>query len=62
MKHKIVSNVLATLFGVAIAVLCMEVAVRAFFDDGKQFDLEMWKYALEVKGISSDALIGHNHR
>jgi lysophospholipase L1-like esterase len=62
MKHKIVSNVLATLFGVAIAVLCMEVAVRAFFDDGKQFDLEMWKYALEVKGISSDPLIGHNHR
>ena len=62
MKHKIVSNVLATLFGVAIAVLCMEVAVRTFFDDGKQFDLEMWKYALEVKGISSDPLIGHNHR
>jgi len=38
------------------------VAVRTFFDDGKQFDLEMWKYALEVKGISSDPLIGHNHR
>jgi lysophospholipase L1-like esterase len=62
MKHKIVSNVLATLIGVLIAVLGMEVAVRAFFDDGKQFDLEMWKYALEVKGISSDPLIGHNHR
>ena len=62
MKHKIVSNLLATLIGVAVAVLCMEVAVRAFFDDGMQFDLEMWKYALEVKGISSDPLIGHNHR
>jgi lysophospholipase L1-like esterase len=62
MKRKIVSNLLATLIGVAIAVLCMEVAVRAFLDDGKQFDLEMWKYALEVKGISSDPLIGHNHR
>jgi lysophospholipase L1-like esterase len=62
MKHKIVSNLLATLIGVAIAVLCMELAVRTFFDDGKQFDLEMWKYALEVKGISSDPLIGHNHR
>ena len=62
MKRKIVSNLLATLIGVAIAVLGMEVAVRAFFDDGKQFDLEMWKYAIEVKGISSDPLIGHNHR
>lgn len=40
----------------------MEVAVRAFVDDGMQYDLEMWKYALEVKGISSDPLIGHNHR
>jgi lysophospholipase L1-like esterase len=62
MKHKIVSNLLATLIGVALAVICMEVAVRTFFDDGKQFDLEMWKYALEVKGISADPLIGHNHR
>jgi lysophospholipase L1-like esterase len=62
MKHKIVSNLLAALIGIAIAVLCMEVAVRAFFDDGKQFDLEMWKYALEVKGISPDPLIGHDHR
>src|SRR5499427_5580761 len=62
MKHKIVSNLLATLIGVVIAVLCMEVAVRAFLDDGKQFDLEMWKYALEVKGISPDPLIGHDHR
>ena len=62
MKRKILSNLLATLIGVVVAVLCMEVAVRAFFDDGKQFDLEMWKYALEVKGISSDPLIGHYHR
>ena len=62
MKRKILSNLLATLMGVAIAVLCMEVAVRLFADDGKQFDLEMWKYALEVKGISPDPLIGHNHR
>jgi lysophospholipase L1-like esterase len=62
MKRKILSNLLATLIGVVVAVLCMEVAVRAFFDDGKQFDLEMWKYALEVKGVSSDPLIGHYHR
>ena len=48
--------------GAIIVVLCMEVVVRAFADDGKQFDLEMWKYALEVKGISSDPLIGHDHR
>src|SRR5262249_53877156 len=39
-----------------------EVALRAFLDDGKQFDLAMWKYALEVKGISPHPLIGHDHR
>ncbi len=62
MKQKTIFDLLAILMGVVIAALGMEVAVRAFADDGKQFDLEMWKYALEVKGVSSDPLIGHNHR
>jgi lysophospholipase L1-like esterase len=62
MKPKIVFDLVAILIGVIIAALGMEVMVRAFADDGKQFDLEMWKYAVEVKGISSDPLIGHNHR
>jgi lysophospholipase L1-like esterase len=62
MKRKIVFDLLAILMGVGIAAVGMEVAVRAFVDDGMQYGLEMWKYALEVKGISSDPLIGHNHR
>jgi lysophospholipase L1-like esterase len=62
MKRETIFNLLAILMGAIIVVLCMEVVVRAFADDGKQFDLEMWKYALEVKGISPDPLIGHDHR
>src|SRR5215472_18414827 len=62
MKRNIVFNLIALLMGAIIAALGMEVMVRAFADDGKQFDLEMWKYAVDVKGISSDPLIGHNHR
>jgi lysophospholipase L1-like esterase len=62
MKRKIIFDLLAILMGIGITALGMEVAVRAFVDDGMQYDLEMWKYALEVKGISSDPLIGHNHR
>jgi lysophospholipase L1-like esterase len=62
MKRKSIFNLIAILMGVIIAVLCMEVVVRAFADDGKQFDLEMWKYAVEVKGVSRDPLIGHDHR
>ncbi len=52
MKRETIFNLLAILMGAIIVVLCMEVVVRAFADDGKQFDLEMWKYALEVKGVS----------
>ena len=62
MKRNIVFNLIALLMGAITAALGMEVMVRAFADDGKQFDLEMWKYAVDVKGISSDPLIGHNHR
>ena len=62
MKRNVVFNLITLLIGVIIAALGMEVMVRAFADDGKQFDLEMWKYALEVKGVSSDPLIGHYHR
>ena len=38
-----------------------EVAVRLVADDGMQFDLEMWKYARDVKVVSADPLIGHEH-
>src|SRR6516162_672914 len=62
MKRKKIFDLLALLISIVIAALSTEVAVRAFVDDGMQYDLEMWKYALEVKGISSDPLIGHNHR
>jgi hypothetical protein len=47
MKRKTVFDLLATLMGIVIAGLGMEVAIRTFVDDEKQFDLEMWKYALE---------------
>ena len=38
-----------------------EIAVRLIADDGMQFDLEMWKYARDVKVVSADPLIGHEH-
>lgn len=38
-----------------------ETAVRLVADDGMQFDLEMWKYARDVKVVSPDPLIGHEH-
>src|SRR6267142_964146 len=55
------------IFEVAAVLLCLvvtfaliEIAVR-IIDDGMQFDLEMWKYARDVKIISDNPLISHKH-
>src|SRR5712691_1940510 len=46
----------------ALAALGIELAVRVAIDDGMQFDLEMWKYARDVKQVADDHLTGHGHR
>lgn len=40
----------------------LELYVRWFIDDGKNFNIEMWKYARDIKRRSDDPLIGHEHR
>src|SRR5260370_25208553 len=35
--------------------------MRLAIDDGMQFDLEMWKYAVDVKVVSVGPLIGRRH-
>ena len=40
----------------------LEVSVRVFVDDGMQFDLEMWKYARQVKQTAENPRLGHEHR
>jgi GDSL-like Lipase/Acylhydrolase family len=44
------------------AALLVEGATRFFIDDGMQYDLEMWKYARDLKEASANPLIGHVHR
>ena len=53
--------VLLALVGLAFTAAFTELAVRLLVDDGMQFDLEMWKYARDVKVVSSDPLLGHEH-
>jgi lysophospholipase L1-like esterase len=48
-------------FWVVMVFVCVETYVRVAVDDGMQFDLEMWKYAKEVKQVDADPLIGHRH-
>jgi len=56
------------LFGLITFVICVLVIaagvegyVRAFADNGMQIDLEMFKYARDIKVISPDPVIGHVH-
>jgi hypothetical protein len=39
----------------------MELYVSVAVDDGMQFDLEMWRYAREIKRPSASPAIGHEH-
>ena len=59
--RRILSNLLATLISLVITAFGLELLTRLMVDDGMQFDLEMWKYAREVKQVATDPLIGHEH-
>lgn len=61
MKRSLYFPVLMIASSLVIAFGVLEIAVRVFVDDGMQFDLEMWKYARDVKVVSDDPLIGHQH-
>lgn len=53
--------VLAVITCAATAIL-LEGLVRGVIDDGRQFDLEMWKYARDLKTLAADSSVGHEHR
>src|SRR6266545_6077155 len=59
--RRIASNLLALLVSLVITAFGLELLTRLVVDDGMQFDLEMWKYAREVKQVAADPLIGHEH-
>ena len=53
---------LSLAFGVIAGALLLEVAARWTLDSGMDFDLEMWKYARDIKRVSDVPAIGHEHR
>jgi len=59
--RRILPNLLATLISLVLAVFSLELLTRLVVDDGMQFDLEMWKYARDIKQVAADPLIGHEH-
>ena len=43
-------------------LLLLEITFRQFVDDGQMYELEMWKYAREVKVRDARPDLGHRHR
>ena len=54
-------GVLALVIGLVAALLLLELATRWLFDDGMNFDIEMWKYATDIKRVSDIQELGHEH-
>lgn len=61
MKRKFVFGGLAAILSIIIIAVLIEAYVRIIADDGMQFDLEMWKYARDVKQLSANPLLAHEH-
>src|SRR5262245_65656084 len=59
--RRVASNLLALFVSLIITAIGLELLTRLVVDDGMQFDLEMWKYARDVKQVAADPLIGHEH-
>jgi lysophospholipase L1-like esterase len=59
--RRVIFSLGAVLVFFIIAASTLELLTRFVADDGMQYDLEMWKYARDVKQIVSDPLLGHEH-
>jgi lysophospholipase L1-like esterase len=62
MKRKLAFWLMMTVISAVASMAIMEFAVRFILDDGMQYDLEMWKYAKDIKQGAVNPMIGHVHR
>lgn len=49
-------------FGLLLGGFAVEATARWVLDRGMDFDLEMWKYARDLKRVSANPAIGHEHQ
>ena len=59
---KVIRNGLLLVAVLGLCLLSFEALVRVFLDDGMLYELEMWKYATDVKMRDPQPDIGHRHR
>jgi lysophospholipase L1-like esterase len=61
MNKNVVYSVILLVVSTAVAVGLAEGILRIKNGSMKNYDIEMWRYAKELKVPSSDPLLGHNH-
>jgi lysophospholipase L1-like esterase len=59
---KVALNLLLILVASILCLLAVEGLTRLVLDDGMLYELEMWKYAREVKMRDTQPDLGHRHR
>ena len=59
--REFVKGAVALVIGLVVALLLLELATRYVLDDGRNFDIEMWKYASDIKRVSDIPELGHEH-
>jgi lysophospholipase L1-like esterase len=50
------------LISFAVGAVALELFVRLAYSDGSNFDIEMWRYANDLKQVSPIPGVGHEHR
>lgn len=55
------TNLALLLAALALTFIAVEALVRVAFTDGSNFDIEMWRYARELKRVSAVPGVGHEH-
>jgi len=60
--REVLINAAIVLVTVGLIYAAAEAYVGLTADDGMEYDLEMWRYARDVKRVSADPAIGHEHR
>lgn len=61
-SESFLKNILLLFSVVAICLLIVEGVSRLIIDDGQSYELEMWKYARDVKIRDTRPEVGHRHR
>lgn len=60
--RNLASGLLVAVITVVVGLVALELFVRAVYSDGSNFDIEMWRYAKDLKQVSEIPGVGHEHR